>query len=214
MTPADETPANPISQPVGAMTTAKGSAKPQAEREGVAPSSPSQRRRRKARPRPAPERSIKSIFSSQKKLLREFRKVQKEIRKGRRGGRREGAGAPYGNKNRSRTPPEIIAFLKEKLRPAPWPADLEKKMQNPLGFWAFLLHMIKEAWLRNPLDARLVGALNNPLRLMADLKNWVEKAPIIMEQKVMKIDLSKVPPEEQVTVARALKILRKGIPVQ
>jgi len=83
-------------------------------------------------------------------------------------------------------------------------------MGQPEGFWAFLQNMAREAWIQNVLDARMVGALNSTFRLMADLKGWIEKAPIIMEQKVLKLDLSKASPDEQVLVARALKILRRA----
>jgi len=77
--------------------------------------------------------------------------------------------------------------------PAPWREHRSEKMGEPEGFWAFLLNMAKEAWIRNPLDARLVGALNNTFRLMGDLKGWIEKAPLIVQaQTVISADLQKL----------------------
>jgi len=71
--------------------------------------------------------------------------------------------------------------------------ELADKMDEPLGFWAFLKNMAREAWIQNPMDARLAGALNNTFGLMADLKGWVKKAPFIIQaQTVVSVETAKL----------------------
>jgi len=66
-------------------------------------------------------------------------------------------------------------------------------MSKPEGFWAFLQNMAREAWIQNVLDARMVGALNSTFRLMADLKGWIEKAPLVIQaQTMISVELAKV----------------------
>lgn len=66
-------------------------------------------------------------------------------------------------------------------------------MGQPEGFWAFLQNMAREAWIQNVLDARIVGALNSTFRLMADLKGWIEKAPLVIQaQTMVSVDLMRV----------------------
>jgi len=66
-------------------------------------------------------------------------------------------------------------------------------MGQPEGFWAFLQNMAREAWIQNVLDARMVGALNSTFRLMADLKGWIEKAPLVIQaQTAVSVDLQEL----------------------
>ena len=102
-------------------------------------------------------------------------------KRSKRGGYRPGSGGKPGNQNARRR------------RPTPWPEELGREMGQPEGFWAFLQNMVREAWIQNVLDARIVGALNSTFRLMADLKGWIEKAPLIVEaQTVISADLVKL----------------------
>jgi len=137
-------------------------------------------------PRPAPQ-SIKKrkfrdakmhrLLIQQRRLEREFRVFKEQVKrqkKERRGGAREGSGHPQ-------------------RRPTPWPEELGREMSKPEGFWAFLQNMAREAWIQNVLDARIVGALNSTFRLMADLKGWIEKAPLVIQaQTMISVELAKV----------------------
>jgi len=102
-------------------------------------------------------------------------------KRSKRGGYRPGSGGKPGNQNARRR------------RPTPWPEELGREMSKPEGFWAFLQNMAREAWIQNVLDARMVGALNSTFRLMADLKGWIEKAPLVIQaQTMISVELAKV----------------------
>jgi len=102
-------------------------------------------------------------------------------KRSKRGGYRPGSGGKPGNQNARRR------------RPTPWPEELGREMGQPEGFWAFLQNMAREAWIQNVLDARIVGALNSTFRLMADLKGWIEKAPLVIQaQTMVSVDLMRV----------------------
>ena len=133
--------------------------------------------------RPAPQNiKLKKFLTQQRLLEREFKKLQKRIEdwKGKErksknwGGARPGSGRPQ-------------------RMPTPWPEELGREMGQPEGFWAFLQNMAREAWIQNVLDARIVGALNSTFRLMADLKGWIEKAPLVIQaQTVVPVDLQEL----------------------
>jgi len=138
------------------------------------------RRRSKARTRPAPQsiiskirwRDLKKVQTRQAKLEREF-KAYKEKVKGRLKGKLRGPGHPQ-------------------REPLPWPEELGDKMGEPMGFWAFTQHMVKMGW-EGKMDPRLVSALNNSLRLLGELKGWIEKAPLIVQaQTLISADLLKL----------------------
>jgi hypothetical protein len=57
-------------------------------------------------------------------------------------------------------------------RPSPWPKDTD--LSSSIGVDRFLRSLIKQVWRENPLDARAVGALNNTLRLLLDLRGWTK----------------------------------------
>lgn len=102
-------------------------------------------------------------------------------KRSKRGGYRLRSGGKPGNQNARRR------------RPTPWPEELGREMSKPEGFWAFLQNMAREAWIQNVLDARIVGALNSTFRLMADLKGWIEKAPLVIQaQTMVSVDLMRV----------------------
>ena len=102
-------------------------------------------------------------------------------KRSKRGGYRLGSGGKPGNQNARRR------------RPTPWPEELGREMSKPEGFWAFLQNMAREAWIQNVLDARMVGALNSTFRLMADLKGWIEKAPLVIQaQTAVSVDLQEL----------------------
>jgi len=68
------------------------------------------------------------LLSQQRRLEREFRRLEERAKKWQHGGQCVRAGAPPGNQN----------ARKSQLMPTPWPEKLAEKMGQPEGFWAFL----------------------------------------------------------------------------
>jgi hypothetical protein len=110
-------------------------------------------------------------------------------------------GAQKGNKNA------------QKRKPLKWPEG--NKWQSKEDLEAFMLYTAEEYAKQNPHDTRSQGALNNTVRIYAELKGWIQKTPIniIQAQTVVKNEtdwkklFEQTPTEERLVVARFIKRL-------
>lgn len=98
-------------------------------------------------------------------------------------------------------------------RPEAWPEGTDLKTRE--GLDKFLCDLIENAWRKNPLDPRTVGAINNTTRLLLESRGWIQKTPlqIIQAQTVVKSDhdwkklFEETPEEDRLVVARFIKRL-------
>jgi hypothetical protein len=80
------------------------------------------------------------------------------------GGRRRGSGRPQ-------------------RKPLDWPE--EYTLDTPENWAAFLKHLVKVTY-EAKLSERVAGAINNTMRLLADGRGWISKAPLqIIQAQVM-----------------------------
>lgn len=103
-----------------------------------------------------------STISSEKS--KNSKRAPKNIKaKGKHGGARSGSGRPQ-------------------RKPSPWPENAD--LTSSIGLDRLLRNMIAIIWRENVLDARTVGALNNTIRLLLDLRGWVNPKRIGMDDPV------------------------------
>ena len=74
------------------------------------------------------------------------------------GGSREGAGRPY-------------------RKPTPWSKDTD--LTSSKGIDALLCRLVEKTWRGSVLDPRTVGALNNTIKLLLELRGWMKIDPDI-----------------------------------
>jgi len=67
-------------------------------------------------------------------------------------------------------------------KPHPWPDNID--LTSSIGLDRLLRQMIESIWRENVLDARTVGALNNTIRLLLDLRGWMNPKRVGMDDPV------------------------------
>ena len=59
--------------------------------------------------------------------------------------------------------------------PCEWPENVNLK--TSIGVDKFLRQVIEDAWKENVLDARTLSALNSTIKLLLDLRGWINPGP-------------------------------------
>lgn len=93
-------------------------------------------------------------------------------------------------------------------KPTDWPSD--SNLQSLKGLDRFLCQLIEETWRNNVLDPRTIGALNNSVRLLLDLRGWTKidddldilpaKDPVDYDHGKYRDSLWKEDPEEESSI--------------
>jgi len=97
--------------------------------------------------------------------------------------------------------------------PLAWPTDLTMKTKESTA--AFLEDLVKLIY-EDKIGERSAGAINNTVRLLADMRGWIQKVPIqifqgpTVVQPDMKKLMKRLSLEEKISLARIVRKIERA----